>query len=256
MAGLGGRGLLEERGRLSPAWEVEVNLLMGGGDGGRGLGGGSGLRLGSRWQWVAPEDHMPSHTVDVASPSGWWAPGGDPGGSMFYWPGAQKKAQAGDRPESHQLCLNPGGCAERDRALSEKARRGLETTGHGWRGHCLGDTQVGYTCIESKLPMGSLQRWGGPTEKPGSHAHPQNVPTGPKEEAEPEGPANPDTRSGVAADRPLVTGKPISLLSTQSSWPITYARVLCMSKGPPAPDTSAHKARGCVHPVRCWGPRT
>lgn len=55
VAGLGGQGLLEETGRLSPAWEVEVKLLMGGGDGGRGLGGGSGLRLGSRWQWVVPE---------------------------------------------------------------------------------------------------------------------------------------------------------------------------------------------------------
>lgn len=117
--------------------------------------------------------------------------------------------------------------------MSEKARSGLETTGQGWRGHCLGDTRVGYTYIESKLPMGSLQRWGGPTEKPGSHAHPQKVPTGPKEEAEPEGRANPDTRSGVAANRPLVTGKPISLLSTQSSWPITYTCVLCMSKAPP-----------------------
>lgn len=34
--------------------------------------------------------------------------------------------------------------------------------GRGWRGYCLGDTQVGYTNIESKLPMGSLQRWRAP----------------------------------------------------------------------------------------------
>lgn len=86
-----GQGLLEERGRLSLAWEVEVNLLMGGGDRGRGLGGGSGLRLGSRWQWVAPgRSHAQPHCGRGKSEQV-VGTGGHPGGSMFYWPGAQKE---------------------------------------------------------------------------------------------------------------------------------------------------------------------